>query len=137
MTKRKKGNAVATYPLIIFISMICLVVVGAFLINCIFPFIWYQKLNTTAQKYMFVIEKFGYLTDNEKNNLLNELSEQGFDTEKIRITAPQSRRLYGELIELKIEYEYEHKNILFSNNRASLSSSNINMVVCKNSYSKI
>ena len=137
MKNLKKGSAVATYPVIIFVSSICLIAIGIFLINSIFPFIWYQKLNSTAQKYMFVIEKFGYLTDTEKQNLLNELSTQGFNVNNIRITAPQTRKLYGELIELKIEYDYEHKNIIFANNRFNTLNNKINMVVSKNSYSKI
>lgn len=137
MKKSKKGNSIVTYPLIVFISMIFLISIGVFLINCIFPFIWYQKLNSTAQKYMFVIEKFGYLTDTEKQNLLNELSSQGFDLNNIQIFAPNERKTYGELIEFKLEYNYEYKNIEFLDNKFDTTNKYIDMIVSKNSYSKI
>ena len=107
----KKGNVVVTYPLILFISIMCIIVISIFFINSIFPFIWYQKLNLIAQKYMFVIEKFGYLTDLEKNNLINDLASQGFDASQIQISAPSKRKTYGELIEFKIIYNYKYKNI--------------------------
>ena len=50
MRKLKKGNAVATYPLVLMVSIFSIIMVGIFFINSIFPFIWYQKLNMSAQK---------------------------------------------------------------------------------------
>ena len=132
----KKGN-IATYTLIIFISMLFLIAVGVFLINAIFPFIWYQKLNSTAQKYMFVIEKFGYLTKSEKEILLSDLENQGFDISKIEIEAPNERKNYGEFIEFKIKYNYEYNNITYLDNKFETEKKYINMTVSKNSYSKI
>lgn len=133
---RKKGN-ITTYPLILFISILFLIAVGVFLINAIFPFIWYQKLNTTAQKYMFVIEKFGYLTQSEKETLLNDLNAQGFDISQIEIEAPNKRMSYGEVIELKIKYRYEYTNVIYSSNKLGTQKKYIDMVVSKLSYSKI
>lgn len=129
----KKGNVAVTYPLILVISIMCIIVISIFFINSIFPFIWYQKLNLIAQKYMFVIEKFGYLTDLEQNTLINELASQGFDTSKIEIYAPNTKKSYGELLEFKINYKYKYKNI----SGLTLQENIINMVVCKSSYSKI
>lgn len=137
MSKLKKGNTVATYPLIVIISIISIIIVGTFFVNSIFPFIWYQKLNSTAQKYMFVIEKFGYLTNVEKNNLIKDLTEQGFDQNYIEIYAPEQRRTYGELIEFKLIYKYKHKNVGIINNIFSSKDKYINMQISKNSYSKI
>ena len=107
--------------------------VGIFFINSIFPFIWYQKLNSTAQKYMFIIEKFGYLTDLEKANVINELNSQGFDINNIELYAPSNKKSYGELIEFKIVYKYKYKNI----SEFKLEEKTINMVVTKSSYSKV
>lgn len=129
----KKGNTVVTYPLVLFISMLFVIMIGIFLINLIFPFIWYQKLNSTAQKYMFVIEKFGYLTNLEKANIINELNLQGFDTNNIELYAPSNKKSYGELIEFKIIYKYKYKNI----NGFKLEDKTIYMVVTKSSYSKV
>lgn len=131
--ERKRGGTTVTYPLVLFISVISVIMIGIFFINLIVPFIWYQKLNSISQKYMFIIEKFGYLTDSEKSNLINELNLQGFDTNNVTVYAPNNKRSYGELIELKIEYNYKYKNI----NRFKLENKVINMVVLKSSYSKI
>lgn len=131
--KNKKGNAVVTYPIVLFISILFLIMVGIFFINSIFPFIWYQKLNSTAQKYMFIIEKFGYLTDLEKANVINELNSQGFDINNIELYAPSNKKSYGELIEFKIVYKYKYKNI----SEFKLEEKTINMVVTKSSYSKV
>lgn len=129
----KKGNTAVTYPLILFISIMFIIMISVFFINSIFPFIWYQKLNLIAQKYMFVIEKFGYLTDLEKNTLINDLVSQGFDISKIEIYAPSSKKSYGELLEFKIKYEYNYKNV----NGLNLEDKTIDMFVLKSSYSKI
>lgn len=59
-------------PIILVISVIVIIFVGVFIINTIIPFIWYEKLNSIAQKYMFVVEKYGYLTENEKNVLIQK-----------------------------------------------------------------
>lgn len=131
--ERKRGGTTVTYPLVLFISVISVIMIGIFFINLIVPFIWYQKLNSISQKYMFIIEKFGYLTDSEKSNLINELNSQGFDTNNVTVYAPNNKRSYGELIEFKIEYNYKYKNI----NRFKLENKVINMVVLKSSYSKI
>ena len=137
MMKLKKGNIIVTYPLVLLVSIFSIVVVGVFFINAIFPFIWYQKLNITAQKYMFVIERFGYLTNKEKNNMINDLKNQGFDSSKINIVAPNKRKTYGELIEFKITYDYSYKNIGVANINFNNKEKNIKMKVYKNSYSKI
>lgn len=129
----KKGNTVVTYPLVLFISIFFIIMIGVFFINSIFPFIWYQKLNYTAQKYMFVVEKFGYLTNLEKSNLINELNSQGFDVSNIYIYAPNGKRSYGELIELKIIYKYKYNNI----SGFKLENKEMNMIVVKSSYSKV
>jgi len=131
--RSKNGSVAVTYPLVIFVSIFFVIMAGIFLINSIFPFIWYQKLNSTAQKYMFVVEKFGYLTSVEKVNLLNELNSQGFDTNKIKIEAPSSKKSYGQLIEFKISYKYNYKNI----SGLKLENKAINLIVTKSSYSKV
>ena len=131
----KKGNVVVIYPIVIIMAIMILVIVGMFFLNSIFPFIWYQKLNHIAQKYMFVIEKFGYLTDSERKNLQEELSEQGFDISKVIIQAPSARKSYGELIEFKLSYEYTYNNMNVLKN--NMEKKKIDIKVSKCSYSKI
>ena len=129
----KKGNTFATYPLVLFISIFFIIMIGVFCINSVIPFIWYQKLNSITQKYMFVVEKFGYLTNLEKANLINDLNMQGFNTSNVKIVSPSSKKSYGELIEFKITYIYNYKNI----SGLKLKDNSIKMVVEKSSYSKV
>ena len=56
----KKGNV--AFSLTIVISLMFFVVLAVYIVNMITPFIWYQKLENIANKYVYVIEKFGYLT---------------------------------------------------------------------------
>ena len=60
--KYKKGNVIVTAPIILLCCMFLILVLGTFYINAIKPFIWYEKLNNISNKYMFIIEKYGYLT---------------------------------------------------------------------------
>lgn len=84
---------------------VCLVCV----IECITPFILHQKLQAVATKYMYVIEKYGYLTNDEKDSMLEELNSKGFEGSNITIVYPETKRNYGELLELKITYKYVSK----------------------------
>jgi len=101
----KNGNvAIDTLFLVIMILMI--VVVTIFVVSNILPFIMYEKLNNIAIKYMFVVEKFGYLSSKEKENLKQDLKASGFDVNKLTIEVPTERKMYGELINFKISYDY-------------------------------
>lgn len=102
----KKGNFMVASPIILLLSLLFLIFIGIFMIRAAVPFILREKLNTIAQKYMFVIEKYGYLTPNEKEEMLSELKQRGFDIEKITITAPSEILSYGQLITFEIEYVF-------------------------------
>lgn len=107
------------------------------MINTIKPFIWYEKLNKISEKYMFVIEKYGYLTYSEKNNLLQELQGNGFEIKNISITVPNVKKSYGELVNFKINYEMYFENIEFESGKIMIKRVPININVEKYSYSKI
>jgi hypothetical protein len=68
---------------------------------------------------------------------MEELKTQGFDISKIDIEVPKNPLSYGELINFKVSYRYEYKNINMSDGKLGLKNREINMVVSKNSYSKI
>lgn len=53
---KKTGNATMTITLIMSLGFI--LVLAIYVLNTILPFIWYQKLQTVANKYVYVIEKF-------------------------------------------------------------------------------
>ena len=105
----KRGNSVLTFPFVIMISLGLIIVCAVFAVNMILPFIWYQKLQLASYKYMYIIEKYGYLKENEKHSLIEELGEQGFDKEEIEIKAPTSEQGYGSIIEFSIKYNYKQK----------------------------
>lgn len=106
---KRKGNTVLTMPLVLGISMILIIVLCVFTINLIIPFVWYQKLQVVSYKYMYVIEKYGCLSLSEKNMLVEELKNKGFEENEIEVVAPSSPKGYGELIEFCIRYNYKQK----------------------------
>lgn len=106
---KKRGSTVLTLPFVIIISLILIIVFGVFTINMILPFIWYEKLQHTSYKYMYVIEKYGYLTSSEKSNLVKELEERGFDKNEIEIDSPSEPIGYGNIIKFNIKYNYKQR----------------------------
>lgn len=109
MQCKKQGNTVLTMPFVIIISFVTIIVFGIFAINMILPFVWYQKLQLISYKYVYVIEKYGYLTNSEKINLVEELAQKGFEKEEIKIESPSEAKGYGNIIEFNITYNYKQK----------------------------
>ena len=106
---RKTGNTVLTMPLVIGISFVLIITLCVFAINSIIPFVWYQKLQVVGYKYMYIIEKYGCLTASEKDMLIDELTNKGFDRSELKVNAPSFPKNYGELIEFEIKYNYKQK----------------------------
>lgn len=104
--KRNKGSTSITTPIIIGISIIIISTLIVTSVKILMPYIWYEKLSSTCIKYIFVIEEYGYLTQNEAKLLKNELKKQGFDEEKISLKYTSRKVNYGEEIYLKINYLY-------------------------------
>lgn len=111
--KGKKGNATTAITLIV--SLGFLLVLAMYIINTIIPFVWYQKLQAVANKYVYVVEKFGYLTDTEEKELLNELKEDGFDLSNIQIDCPKSYLEYGTLFKFEITYNFNQQYSVIDN----------------------
>lgn len=107
-----------------------------FMIQAAVPFILREKLNTIAQKYMFVIEKYGYLTANEKEELQEELKQGGFDSERITITAPSEILSYGQLITFEIEYVFPLNLPIISHEQMGQHQKQIPIHIRKYSYVK-
>lgn len=133
----KKGNTAITIMISFLIITVLLIIIGYTIINLFIPFIYYQKLDTISNKYLFVIEKFGYLTSSEKNNLINDLENQGFNTEEINIIYPATQKSYGELIEFTLEYNVINKSININNGIIGLYDKETKISVRKNSFSKL
>lgn len=126
----KNGTTVITISIITVFSITLLCVCLVYIIECITPFILHQKLQSVATKYMYIIEKYGYLTKQEKEYMMQELTEKGFISSNIQIIYPETPRSYGETLELKLIYKYIQSMPLFGMDCREL-------IVNKVSYSKI
>ncbi|MEG1989752.1 MAG: hypothetical protein RR144_01305 [Clostridia bacterium] len=133
----KKGSSMVVAPFVLIISLFMILSIGIYLINSIIPFIYYEKLNNISTKYMFVIEKFGYLTLDEKTSLMFELNKQGFDNTNIILEYPSSVKEYGELINFNISYKLISKLPSIENGKFCLKEKETIITVRKNSFSKI
>lgn len=129
----KNGMTALTTPLILALSILLLTVLTIFIISLIIPFIKYQKLDQIVSKYMFVIERFGYLTEDEYSFLKQELLKEGFETQNIEIIYPKHKLEYGTLFEFSIKYNYN----LSLKGRIKEYSRTIPIIIKKYAYSKI
>lgn len=107
--KAKKGDISMTLTLII--SLVLLVSITINIINMLVPFIWYQKLENIANKYIYVVERFGYLTQDEEKELYEELKNDGFDVSNVTFKCPKERLAYGKQFEFSIEYNMPYNSI--------------------------
>ena len=97
-------------------STIGIGVLSVFLITLIKPYILYEKMLSTSLRYMFVLEEYGYLNDNDEKLLIKELENQGFKRENIIINATKEKKEYGESVQLIIEYRYNMNLPFFNEN---------------------
>ena len=134
---RKKGNTMITAPIVFCITLLMIIMLSVFLINLIIPFVYYEKIDNIATKYIFVIEKFGYLTKKEKDSLLLELQEEGMSLSNIVINYPDKIKEYGTPIELNISYTHKFKTPQILNNILNLKAEETIISVRKNSFSKV
>ena len=102
-----RGSEIITTPIVIAIGIMMISSLIVFSVKLLTPYIWYEKLSSTCLKYVFIMEEFGYLTNKEKSNLLNELESQGFDTSNIIIKCTNKRQNYGSRIYIKVDYLYK------------------------------
>ena len=101
--KNKRGDITQIFTLII--SLAILVITIVYIINMLTPFVWYQKLQNIADKYVYVVERFGYLTEDEKDELYKELKKEGFDVNYISLECPSYRLEYGEVFNFNLTYK--------------------------------
>lgn len=104
--KLKKGNSVITLPILLIFSIIVISCISVMLINILKPYVMYEKLLSTTLRYMFVLEEYGYLTQADKDSLIQELVSQGFNRENLDIQATQRLQEYGDTVYLSITYNH-------------------------------
>ena len=66
----------------------------------------YQKLNNIVNKYSYIIENYGSLTQKEKAELYEDIKLQGFNLNDIKVIFQDSQNSYNDLKKLSIEYDY-------------------------------
>ena len=109
MKRKQRGSAIITTPLVIAIGMLIIAMLMVSSIKIIMPYIWYEKLSSTCMKYVFIMEEYGYLTKKEGASLLEELTSQCFEKNKITIDYTAKKVHYGDEIFLKVTYNYPLK----------------------------
>lgn len=102
----KKANSIITVPILLVLCIIVICTIGVLLMNMLKPYIMYENLLSTSLRYMFVLEEYGYLTNSDKEMLIDDLVEQGFDKNNIMIEATQVMQEYGDTVYLSITYYY-------------------------------
>lgn len=127
--RKQKGSSIITTPIVIAIGIMLISTLIVMAVKILMPYIWYEKLSSSAIKYIFVMEEFGYLTKKEANSLKEELVKQGFEEGKLYLDYTKSRVNYGDPIYLKVSYDY-NLNLPLSKETT------IPMVVERNSVSK-
>ncbi|MBR6688653.1 MAG: hypothetical protein IKL68_01390 [Clostridia bacterium] len=132
--KNKRGNISYIFTLMISIGMLFLTIITV--INMLTPFIWYQKLENIASKYVYIVEKFGYITNLEKEEMLDELKNDGFDINKITILCPEKRLAYGEGFKFELTYKLNINNIM-NGEEVKRETKEVLLHVKKYGYSKI
>ena len=131
---RKNGNI--AFSLTLLISLMFLVILATYIINMVTPFIWYQKLESIANKYVYVVDKFGYLTESEENRLYTDLRNAGFNTNQIEVDFPKRRVEYGTLFMFEIKYNlYQEYNIILDGIKKEART--VPLKITKYSYSKM
>ncbi len=105
--KSNRASEILTTPIIIAIGIMMVSSLLLFCVKLLTPYIWYEKMSSTCLKYVFIMEEYGYLTNVEKNNLINDLEKAGFDKKDLKISYTSRRQGYGMPIYLRINYIYK------------------------------
>ena len=132
----KNGSSAISTTLSTMFCIFLLAIFAVSIMQMLMPFLAYQKMQTVVVKYMYVIEKYGYLTKAEYNNLISDVVSCGIDEKTISIEYPSSPQVYGTLLKLKVQGDYTSNLVIWSDS-ISHKLTKTNLCVTKYSYSKI
>lgn len=110
-----KGSTILITPIIWVITIFIFIFFIVFSVKIMEPFMIYQKISGVTLKYIFVMEEFGFLTKEDKEQLISELVDKGLLMEKIAVEATDEKVDYGEVVELNITYDHPYKEGRFDN----------------------
>ena len=111
--KNKKGNITQIFTLIVSLALLLTTII--YIISMLTPFIWYQKLQNIADKYVYIVERFGYLTEFEQEELYKELVSEGFDINNIVLECPNNKLEYGEMFKFNLTYKLRLDYMIMDN----------------------
>lgn len=132
-----KGNSIVTLPIVIAIVFFLFVIFSMTFVNILKPFVVYEKISSSSLKYIFVMEEYGYLTNREREKLIDDLVGKGLEKGKITVRATSEKRDYGEPISLILRYQCDIKVPSFKDSLVpSMETKNIEVKVTKYSFSK-
>jgi hypothetical protein len=108
-----KGSTILITPIIWVITIFVFIFFMVFSVKIMEPFMIYQKISATTLKYIFIIEDFGYLNREDKEELVRELTNKGLIAENIIVEATDEAVDYGDVVELSVIYDYPYKKASF------------------------
>ena len=106
---KKKGIIMSS----VIISIIILFVGFIFIYNIFTmmkPCFVYQSIYTVISRYIFIYEKFGYLTEEEITSLNYELSKL-CTNKNYELSVPTEKKQYGDEVNFKFNYLYSYYTI--------------------------
>ena len=105
--KSEKGSSLITMPIITTVIFLLMLIFIITFIHLVEPFVIYEKMSSSALKYIFIMEEYGFLTEKEEEKLKKELVCRGLKGPNLMIEATNSEQEYGDPIKLKIIYYHE------------------------------
>ena len=133
----QKGNTIVAMPIVLIVVFFIFISIAVMCIRLIEPFIIYEKMSSSSLRYIFIMEEYGYLTDNDRSKLKKELIGKGLDEENITIRATSELKEYGHPISLIINYKHNINLPSFEESIIpKMSPKEINLKVFKRSFSK-
>lgn len=133
----ENGNSIVSMPIVVAIIFFIFMIFAVTFVNILKPFIVYEKLSSTSLKYIFLMEEYGYLTNNEREKLSYDLQKKGLDKDKTKLRATSEAKEYGDPISLILTYECDIKIPSFNNSLIPImETKSIEVEVSKYSFSK-
>ena len=117
---------------------VILALVSIVMTNLIIPVSQYIKISEVARKYSLKIEKDGYLTPVNLQNMKNDLVDKGFDLTDIYIdpSTTLTKVAYNSDVTLLLKYSYKYKDITMNGIVPTITNRNFDIKVSESTVFK-
>ena len=117
---------------------VILALVSIVMSNLIIPVSQYIKISEVARKYSLKIEKDGYLTPVNLQNMKNDLVDKGFDLTDIYIdpSTTLTKVAYNSDVTLLLKYSYKYKDITMNGIVPTITNRNFDIKVSESTVFK-